>query len=65
MNQEDFRDAIIADIINKVENMNRNELTRELINLKTEPVLSMTSSQLLAFRRKQVENFTQHEPIEQ
>jgi len=63
MNQEDFRDAIIADIIVEVESMSREEIVRELINVKTNPVLSMTSSQLLAFRREQVEN--KHEPVEQ
>ena len=62
MNQEDFRDAIIADIIIEVESMSREQIVRELINEKTKPVLSMTSSQLLAFRRKQVEN--NHEPVE-
>ena len=62
MNQEDFRDAIIADIIVEVESMSHEQIVRELINEKTKPILSMTSSQLLAFRREQVK--TNHEPVE-
>ncbi|KKR50311.1 MAG: hypothetical protein UT84_C0012G0014 [Candidatus Curtissbacteria bacterium GW2011_GWA1_40_16] len=63
MNKEDFRDAIIADIIIEIESMSHDLIVRELINLKTNSVLSMTSSQLMAFRKKQVEKFSQHEPV--
>lgn len=58
-NIEDFRDGVIAAIISKIEAMERTDLIRELVNLKTLPVLSMTTRQLLAYRKKMVEEDVQ------
>ncbi|HEY4511643.1 MAG TPA: hypothetical protein VJH55_02270 [Candidatus Paceibacterota bacterium] len=56
MNIEDLRDALIADVIAGVEAMSPEDMARELIHLKTTPLETMASSELLAFRREQIES---------
>jgi len=53
---ENLRDALIADVIIGIEKMDREDLIRELICFKAEPLERMSSKELFALRRQQVED---------
>jgi hypothetical protein len=64
-NIEDFREAIIADTINKIQSMSKEELVRELINFKACAIEKMTCSQLIDFRKSQVKELAHQYGIQE
>jgi len=57
-NIEDFREAVIADVITQVQSMKPKELMGELINLKVCAIERMTYKELIDFRKAQIEDVT-------
>lgn len=47
---EDFRDYLIADVIQEIESMSREELVRNLVQIRTTPLEQMDAIELLKFR---------------
>ncbi|KND51234.1 MAG: hypothetical protein ABA06_02900 [Parcubacteria bacterium C7867-001] len=49
---EDLRDYVIADTIQQIESMSREELVRTLVMITTSPLEQMDANELLKFRKQ-------------